>query len=291
MRKLNMSSITTSVAMPVKSGSLEHIQNAYTEAIAESIKGLTGAGYSPATMYILNGMVNSGTFPTYNITAGSVFYNGEIYLVDAATFTLTGPQVAVCKIITTQFSGTNADAVQFTDGIGRNVHDIRKVQLSADLAGSGISNYVDGQRINSNRPDVNIIAGAGIGVAGAYPNITVTNTSLNTPEILKKGQTFIGDLNSSVALDAYTVLLAGSSNTLSAYRYTYPAALPPGTTNYFPLAWIGNGGHVDIGGFSNNSMCVMQMGGYDETGFYFAISTSNGGATQAINVYFILVTV
>jgi hypothetical protein len=283
MRKLNTSAITTSIAMPVKSGTIEHIQNAYTEAIAEAVKGLAGSTYSAATMYILNGLVNSGTFPTYNITAGSVFYNGEVYLVDAASFTLAGAQVAVAKIVTTQFSGINADAVQFTDGIGRNVHDIRKVQLSADLAGSGISNYVDGRRINSNRPDVNILAGTGIGVAGTFPNITVTNTAPATPSpVLYYRKVPIGDLNTNPS-DGFTTLLAGSNNGLSAYRHNFPVAF---TGNILPVLNIGNGGHNDYNGFADNNGCSVLLGEFTTSYMYFSIGTYDSGKTQSLDLFY-----
>lgn len=283
MRKIDTSAITTSIAMPVKSGTIEHVQNAYTEAIAETVKGLAGGGYSGAVMYILNGLVNSGTFPNYNIAAGSVFFNGEVYLVDAANFTLAGAQVAVCKIVTTQFTGVNADSVQFTDGINRNVHNIRKVVISADLAGSGISNYVDGQRINSNRPDVNIIQGTGIGVAGTFPNITVTNTAPATPSpVLYYRKVFLGDLNTSPS-DGFTTLLSGSNNGLSAYRHNFPVAL---AGNILPVLQIGNQGINDYNGFADNNGCMVQLGEWTNSYMYFSIGTADTGKTQSLDLFY-----
>lgn len=284
MRKLNVSAITTSIAMPVKSGSLDHIQNAYTEAISEAVKGLVGSSYSSGVMYILSGMNNTGTYPDYNISAGSVFFNGEVYLVDAAAFTVTGPQFAVCKIVTTQFTGTNADSVTFSDGVPRNIHDIRKVQVVADLGGSGISNYVDGQRINSNIPQVNLISGTGISITGTYPNKTIDSTFGN--KIVKTGKIQIGDLNTTPA-DPNTVLLAGSTSGLSAYLHTFPSALPD--ANYKPILILGNDGHTDWASFNNNFMCVVQTGAYDATQMYFAISTTASGSTQAIDINYVLI--
>jgi hypothetical protein len=271
--------------MPIKSGTLDHLQAAYTEAIAETVKGLVGSNYNNGTMYILNGMVNSGVFPTYNITAGSVFYNGEIYLVDAASFTLAGAQVAVCKIVTTQFSGVNADAVTFSDLTPRNVHDIRKVVISADLAGSGISNYADGQRISANIPQVNLISGIGINITGTYPDKTITNTVGN--KILQTGYIFIGDLNSSASLDAYTVMLSGSTSGLSAYLYTFPTAMAD--ANFVPMAVLGNNGHNDWGGFNDNFMCTLQIGQFSATQMYFAIGTTASGNTQSVAVKYALI--
>jgi hypothetical protein len=285
MRKLNTSAITTSIAMPVKSGTLDHIQNAYTEAIAEAVKALAGSNYNGGTMYILNGLINTGTFPNYNISAGSVFYNGEVYLVDAANFTLAGAQVAVCKIVTTQFTGVNADSVQFNDGVPRNVHDIRKVQVMADLAGSGISNYVDGQRINANRPDVSITSGAGISIGGAFPNFSVTNTSPALPSpVLYYRKVFLGDLNTDPG-DGYTTRLAGSTNGLTAYQHNWPIDLS-GAGSILPVLQIGNQGHTDWGGFNDNFMCVHHLGYWDNSKMYFSIGTTASGNAQSLDLFY-----
>jgi hypothetical protein len=284
MRKLKTSDITTSVSMPIKSGTLDHIQAAYSEAVAEAVKALVGTAYSNTTMYILNGLVNSGSFPTYTISAGSVFYNGEVYLVDAVSFAVAGAQFAVCKIVTTNLTGTNADAVQFSDGIPRNVHEIRKVVISADLGGSGISNYVDGQRINANIPQANLSAGTGISITGAYPNQTISSTITN--KIIRTGKIAIGDLNVAPS-DPNTALLAGSTSGLSAYVHTFPSALAD--ANYKPILILGNDGHSDWGGFNNNFMCVLQTGAYSNTQMYFAIGTTASGSTQSIDVNYVLI--
>lgn len=284
MRKLNTSAITTSIAMPVKSGTWDHLQAAYTETISELVKGMAGPGYSDSTMYILNGLVNSSSHPTYNLSAGSVFFNGEVYLVDAVNFTVSGPNQAVCKVVTTQFSGINADGVQFTDGVTRNIHDIRKVQVVADLGGSGISNYLDGQRIYANIPPVNLINGAGINITGTYPNKTINSTITN--KIIRTGKIQIGDLNTAPT-DPNTALLAGSTNGLSAYLHTFPSALAD--ANYKPILMLGNDGHNDWGGFNNNFMCVVQTGAYDANQMYFAIGTTASGNAQAIDINYVLV--
>ncbi|MGN7818788.1 hypothetical protein ACTJJB_01590 [Chitinophaga sp. 22536] len=128
-----------------------HLQLAYQEAIAALGQCLAGAAYNPSKVYVLNGCVNSGSGTTYNISAGSVFYNGEVYLVDAASFTISGPNVAVGIVpnpptVTTGlsfYSDVIADPVQFTDGVNRNVHQIRKCVIQPGLSGSGAANYND----------------------------------------------------------------------------------------------------------------------------------------------------
>lgn len=285
MRKINTTGITTSVAMPVKSGTLDHLQLAYFEAIREVAQGLVGPGYNGGTLYILSGCVNTGTFPNFNISAGSVFFNGEVYLVDAANFNVTGSQVAVAKIVQTQFTGTNADSVQFTDGVNRNVHDVFKVQFSADLAGSGIANYTSAQRINSNIPQLNLIQGPGVSVTGAYPNLTVSSTIQN-PVILATS-IFLGDLNSSTDLDAYTTLLSGGGTGLAGYRYIYPVAV--GHTNYVPILVLQHDFITNVADANANFMCCVQMGQRSATDLYFFISTTAGSNVQNLWLKLILI--
>jgi len=143
MRKLKTSDITTSVAMPIKSGTLEHLQFAYQEAFSSIAKSIIyGTLYDAAVGYILHGCINSGTGSNYIISPGAIFFNGEIYQVPAATFTISGSNVAVGTITTTQFSAGNADPVNFTDGNAYYVHDIRQIVFDAGLSGSGDVNFV-----------------------------------------------------------------------------------------------------------------------------------------------------
>lgn len=142
MKKINTSAVSTAIGLPLKSGSLVHIQNAYQEALNSTVLAIISQGiYDPTVGYILHGCINSGSGTTYTISAGAVFFNGEIYQVAASTFTITGLQVPVGTITTSYFSDPTADPVAFTDGVSRNVHEIRTIVFSAGLSGSGTVNY------------------------------------------------------------------------------------------------------------------------------------------------------
>jgi len=140
MRKLNTSSITNTTGMPVKAGTLQHIQLAYQEVINALARNVVRRDTDTTRAYILFGCVNSGTAGSMNVSAGAVYYAGEVYLVDA--FTLTVAQTAVSAITTTFFS-TNADPVSFTDGVYRSVHEVRKITFSDGASGSGVFNFND----------------------------------------------------------------------------------------------------------------------------------------------------
>jgi hypothetical protein len=143
MKKVDLSAVTSVNGFPFKSGTMSHLQAAYQEAIASTVKSIIfGSVYDPAVGYILHGCVNTGVGSNYIISAGAVFFNGEVYQVPAATFSVSGSNVPVGVISTTYFSAANADPVAFTDGVSRNVHEIRQVVFQAGLSGSGAFNYL-----------------------------------------------------------------------------------------------------------------------------------------------------
>jgi hypothetical protein len=133
MKILDVSNINASAQMPVKKGTLQFLQDAYKELANAILRGTIGGGYSASTYYILHGCANTGVGSNYIISAGAIFFNGEIYLVDGTTFTTTGGQVPVMNIATTQYT-TDADPVTFTNNVQYNIHDIRKIVISAGTA-------------------------------------------------------------------------------------------------------------------------------------------------------------
>lgn len=141
MKILNTSDISSSVAMPIKSGTLQFIQDAHKEALNGLIKNIIDTPVVD-TIYILSGCVNSLTAPNYNISAGVLYVNGEVFDFDGAIFTTSGLQKAYARIETTQYV-TNADPVQFTDGVNRNVHNIRKIVIENTITSSGLPEFVN----------------------------------------------------------------------------------------------------------------------------------------------------
>ena len=277
MRYLDLSAVTTTIGMPQKSGTLAHIQTAYKEAIAQAIIALIGSGYSTSTMYILSGLVNSGTSSNWNISSGAVFYNGEVFIVNSSTGTITGSNVIT--LITSQSfysAGVTADPVQFTDGISRNVHQINQMAISQGLSGSGIANYSALVPILPNVTSGN----TQLGITGTYPNIILTVPTKN--KIIYQGTTHIGDLNSSAVLDGYTTLLSSSTNNQSGYQYTFPTA-QSGTILVF--AQIRNNGHNTMAGFNNNIDTSIQIGQVSTSGFYFAVTAGSLGSSNTQDIY------
>lgn len=241
MKILDVTPITSSAQMPIKKGTLQFLQDAYKEVINAILRGTIGGSYSASTYYILHGCVNSGVGSNYVISAGAIFFNGEIYLVDAVTFTTTGGQVPVMNIVTTQYT-TNADPVTFTNGVAYDVHDIRKIAISAGTASGnqyGVNsnnifvnfanstpNIIEQQGFNALQTKVYDITGWNMDTTATYtiahglPNITkvrsiqvlIVNNAGTSVKNLCWGST-IGSTDGYAQLDATDILLTryGSS--------------------------------------------------------------------------------
>lgn len=151
MKQLITSDITTAIALPIKKGTLDHLQSAYTEicaSVAKAIIEAFGTQYSSGNYYILYGCENSGTGSNYIISEGAIFYNGYVYLVDAATFTVAGGETAVGSIDSSFYTADEADPVTFTDGVQRNVHQISKIIFASGTSGVGTPAFSDMIRVS-----------------------------------------------------------------------------------------------------------------------------------------------
>lgn len=152
MKKLLTQFISSTSNQPIKQGSLNHLQESYQEAIAAIVKNLIINRFGVYTlnkMYILYGCVNTSTPPIYTITEGAIFFNGEIYLVDAVTFTLAGTDVGICTVDESFVVAGNADPTIFSDGSINNVHAVRKIIISYGDAGTGDANLSDVEILSS----------------------------------------------------------------------------------------------------------------------------------------------
>jgi len=146
MKILDISSISSTNEFPVKSGTLQFIQDSYKESLAQALTSLVEVN-DPTQVYILSGLYNGSTASsTYNVSAGVVYFNGELFDVPSFNFTLTGSNLPYPSILTTQYT-TNADPVTFTDGTPRNVHNIRTFVVSATTSYSGIMEYDNWYRV------------------------------------------------------------------------------------------------------------------------------------------------
>jgi hypothetical protein len=162
MKYLALSVVNATRSMPLKNGSLLHLQDSYKDVFREVMKTIIGNDYDVNKSYILSGCINSGSGSNYIISAGYIFFGLEVYRVPAVSFTIAGGQTAVVNYNSTNVNGVNYDPVQFTDGNNYNVHYESIMTIGSAVAGSGVSDFANLIRINEHQhivinPNTNLI--------------------------------------------------------------------------------------------------------------------------------------
>ena len=142
MKKLSTDNISGLIGQPLKKGSINHIFDAIKEQAVATFKGQHN-NYDGAKVNVLFGCNNTGTGGVFDISEGAVIWNEELFIVDATTFTPVDTAVAV--ITTTYVSALGYDPTLMTDGINKNVHAIRKIQIiDGSTASDGyVADYAD----------------------------------------------------------------------------------------------------------------------------------------------------
>ena len=226
MKKLDTTPITTSVGFPPKEGTWQHLQEAHQETTSANLRGqIRGMTADSSQAYILHGCEYRVSSGNYTVTAGAIFYNGEVYLVDAVSSTTvpTLPTKVIAKITTTYFTNAIADPVTMSDTSTENMHEIRKIVIEngtssttgyiADFVGmpyapnSGATedSYTTGVQFFSDRNyygDLTATTGANITFA------FYTNTALGSRIVLK------GTVNNTYSVTATT----GSTDTIDVIK-------------------------------------------------------------------------
>jgi hypothetical protein len=144
MKKIDTTNITGLQGAPFLKATHDHYKESIQDFMTDFIKAYVGS-YTTNDVMVLYGCdvtVTSGAIPgtgTATLTAGAVYYNGEIYQVDAnAGLSTTNPQTLIWSIATTYRAG---DPIEWSDGTARELHRIDKFLLSAGTAGAGLANY------------------------------------------------------------------------------------------------------------------------------------------------------
>jgi hypothetical protein len=120
-----------------------HLQESFSElsdALARSL--FNNNQTDPIVMW---GCVNSGTGLNYIISAGAIYYQGEIYQVPAFTGTATGLNVPTLSINTTYRS---VDPVVYSDTNTFNTHAVRQMAWTITASGGGLVDFGAAKRSN-----------------------------------------------------------------------------------------------------------------------------------------------
>jgi hypothetical protein len=141
MKKVKFTDISSTSAMPFKSGTLAHLQAAHQETTQLTLTAMQAAVPIIGFGTILVGANVGYSGSNWTVSAGAIYINGEIFLTDAASGILTGTDVIVGTITTTYVTAANYDPSLFSDGTSNNVHEVRKVVWSSGPSGSGSVTY------------------------------------------------------------------------------------------------------------------------------------------------------
>jgi hypothetical protein len=150
MKKLVTSNIVEGVRkLGAVKAFFEHMESAYITAISDLVVGLAASSSAPVSLY---GVVNSGSGSNFNISAGAIFHNGEVFTIPAFSGNAPGGQVPTLRLIETK------QQLVYTDGSNQDTLNTRTYVWQFGAAGSGLANFSDvvtlKQRINSNLLDV-----------------------------------------------------------------------------------------------------------------------------------------
>lgn len=140
MRQFITTDIVDPVKAPITEKALRHLNDMPKELADAIVKGLIGGSYTTNDLVVLYGCVVTASIPgDSSITAGAIYLNGEVYLVDADAVITTAPG----QTLVWSASNTLQDGIQtrFSDGNDYNFLSIRKLQLTAAASGSGLANY------------------------------------------------------------------------------------------------------------------------------------------------------
>lgn len=135
MKTLIETNTTATAGQPVGSETLQFIQDAYNDPIGALIRSTMGS-YTTNDKIIFDGcIVTTGSPITAGacvITAGYIYYNGNWYYTSGFNATITGSNVVIGTITTTDYVGP----VTFTDNTGYSIHEIKTIVLSQAATGS-----------------------------------------------------------------------------------------------------------------------------------------------------------
>lgn len=266
MRKLDTTAISPAAQMFIKRGTLDFLQQADQEVFNAVILSLIGVIYDPTQIYVLYGCVNTGIPPAVNISAGAVFYNGEVYLVPATNFFLGGGQVAIATG-QLSFYNVNADPVTFTDNSQHSVHQIRTMSIVAGASGAGLG--LAGEHL----PDFGAFIPAnprvsldGNIVTGAWPTFHVNQ--VNKTLMVAKFD-LPGDVGASG-----TILSGGVA---SLYNILFPDL---GTNNYIVTGQLRSKSGTS-GGQVSDAACTALVTAYASNGFNLIVKKKDNAAGVA----------
>lgn len=134
MKRIKTSAIAPGAAMPFKGGMLDLVQDNVKETDNRILRAFNYQ-YSSNPTILFGGYTLVGG--TYQISAGALHLNGEVYQFASINVTPGVGQVVVGTITEVSQSGAGLDPVQFSNAANNNVNMDRIIVWSSGASGSG----------------------------------------------------------------------------------------------------------------------------------------------------------
>jgi len=138
MKKLDWTPVTAANGLVFEEQTFEHMNNGHKDSYIAFVKANIPSAWHTGKLVVLYGCVATGTNPgARTLTSGAVYYSGEVYQVDSASFSTTGSQIGIWTL-TDVDSGTDESTIKtasssFTDHVLVN----SKFVFAAGLSGTG----------------------------------------------------------------------------------------------------------------------------------------------------------
>lgn len=171
MKKVLSNNITATARQPYLQATHEHYNAAIQECVEALSKAVIADSSKPTILY---GCINSNS-PNADISAGAIYYNGEVYLCDA--FVDASIANAIVGTITTTYAVV--DPILFTDGSSHNVHQINKVVWSDAITGTGDFDFSELVTVNKGELITGTISSANWGDESAGTNFYYRKGNFN----------------------------------------------------------------------------------------------------------------
>jgi len=229
MKKLLTSNITNTAKMPIRKMTLDHVQESYNEQIRALAIQMGTDDYpgTPGTTArdILFGLQSTTVGSAFTANRGAVYSQGEIFFVDAASFTIGAGEYPIFVLATTYATG---DPTEFTDGNTYQIHQIRKLTLVSGTTST--TNYFDTFSLFSNKTlPTTITTGAGV-TNGA--NITSSDIRAKKDHLGVVVMSGTATMNSSFTASSPNNLICTLSSThRPAHDTRIVTTITNGTTN------------------------------------------------------------
>lgn len=184
MKKLDWTAVTASNGLVFEEQTFEHINSGHKDSYIAFVKANIPSAWHTGKLVILYGCVDSGTPPARNLSAGAVYYNGEIYQVDSASFSTTGLQIGIWTLVDVDSGNTESTIKTASSSFVSHVLINSKFVFAAGNSGTGTfdedsANVV----IFDNRTGVSFVNGNTTNRTGFSVSPTYTTVhSFTTPD-------------------------------------------------------------------------------------------------------------